>query len=200
MTVLNIDADPTNARWLKDVLDDDKLKEFARSTSDDGGYTKADYKIYGKDPDKASISLIPEHPGDWTVEGGEEVKALHVTIKLLNDPNDFAEGDRRQIEDAVFGIVPSRPILAQVTGDDTLGPRSARVLLLESDSLVEFRDQLVAVLANVDADIPPDNYSTFLPHMTLSYGEADLEEFHGDVIVFNRVRISWGDRYREVRL
>lgn len=183
---INVDEDPRNAGWVREL-------------AERGRHGRASYRINGEVPTMGSIILVPASPEDWTVEGGEEAEALHVTLKYLGPADNYDEEARSKIERIVGSVAyEAGEFYAEVSEQETLGPKNARVLVLESEKIDRFRQALVDRLsAEEGLVIPIDAYPTFLAHMTLSYGEADLDEFVGDVVIFDRVRVCWGSEYAE---
>jgi hypothetical protein len=192
--VTNIDADRRNASWVGTVVLDKERAGLVQQT--------ATHRINGELLDKASIVLVPQTPSDWVVQDGEDSEALHVTVKFLEDPEAFSEVDRMNILNVILGLVRgSGPFIAEVTEWKPLGPNGAQVLVLESGALDVFHEELIHALGGLDAEIPADKYPNFLPHMTVSYDDgADLEEFVGDHVVFDRIRVFWGPEYTEIKL
>lgn len=184
---LNIDEDPRNAGWI-------------RSLAEKGTRGRADYKINGEEPTMASIVLVPATPEDWVVDEGEEAAALHVTLKYLGPADNYDAEARGKIERIVGSLAAESDgvFYAEISEEDTLGLKNARVFVLESARIDRFRQALVDRLnAEEGLVIPIDTYPDFLAHMTVSYGQADLEDYIGDVIVFDRVRVCWGAEYAE---
>ena len=124
---------------------------------------------------------------------GEEQK--HVTLAFLGETE--AEG----VHEAVQRIASdTQPFEASVSGNGSLGPDHAKVLFVEAPEIQGLRNRLMddpAVSGPVEA---ADTHPHFVPHMTVTYGDAPAEITEFDSIPIDRLAVWHRDDQTEYPL
>lgn len=149
----------------------------------------------------ALITLLPE-PGSSVNEASSEDEA-HLTFIWMGDVKD-AEWDFEALEEAVRAYAAeATPITVPVKERGLLGDEDADVLFLEpTESLVAFRDGLLANETVRAAHDAAEQYPDWTPHVTLGYPQG-VENgparagFADDAITFDRISLWVGSQRLE---
>lgn len=152
----------------------------------------------------AIIAALPADPDSLCVADGDPADQLHVTVLYLTDDNtELIDEARTFIAQALASIAPDGPIVANVTGVQTLGDDdpAAVVLMLDSPELQTLRDQVKTALAD-DINVPEDRFPEYLPHLTIGYGidPEPLQHFVGTTVTLDRLAAMYGSDVEAVTL
>ena len=195
-------ADPLSARRGQDdqaVEGHDRrrdrrpVEEAVRTDEVEAPARRAGVTIAGEEPTGAMVALVPARPQALTVDGGEELGALHLTLKFLGDAVDWPADQRAVVERTVADWAAQTPgFTGTVGGAGRLGTAGAMVWHLDVPGLARSREALSAWIDDrTDADTS-DRWDGFTPHVTFAYDDVDLPDLpDGDVPFFDAV-VCWG--------
>ncbi len=158
--------------------------------------SKVDQKSYmiALYPSKKSILDITKFCKDLDLKGEKILtpEEFHVTLRywLQEDFNDV-DKVKQELDDKVnFDRADSfgKPVKLDLLGDD-----KALVIKLESKYITELQKKVDSVLQGLG--IPPSDFDTFIPHLSLVYGfEGDLPKDIPDFdIEFDRLKFVNND-------
>ena len=114
------------------------------------------------------IVALPDSSVDIDAAEGER---LHITLKYVEDGEASSDLVVSMVKSAVEQIAAGMaPFEVKVSGHGRLGPNDAGVMFLESPELTHIHDLISGL------PLAPDKYPSWIPHITLGYGEAfDIE-------------------------
>lgn len=149
----------------------------------------ADGSASGGHDDDAMIALLPS-PDDaarLSVEGGEPVDELHLTLAYFPDADQC--GDIEEIAAQI--MVLGGPITADVSGHAVFrgGDEPCSVYLVQGDGLTGLHDALAPTGGDFDA---------YVPHITAAYDDRHLSET--GPVRFDRIRISKRGQHTDLPL
>lgn len=151
----------------------------------------------------AMIALIPVNPDTLMLDGGEPATELHCTLLFLGEASDFTDTDRTDIVNIIkdvatdWGDITADAFAAAMFNPN--GDEPCVVLLLSGVELADFHDAITDVY-----EPPEEQHQPWLPHITLAYTDdparvADAVPLTGP-IVFDRVRVAFGDQITDIPL
>jgi 2'-5' RNA ligase len=179
------------------------------------GYRDKLVEIYGEsviastNPEAATGIMVALYPDPnladaLALDGGEKPDELHVTLAYLGQLDDQVVTSPDPLIGAVTdwaGAFP--PMLGQISGVGRFnaGPGSDKPVAYASvdiPALPEAREMLVAAVGSAGFSVARDH--GFTPHMTLFYGETDLNALDIPTIetAFTQVSIVWGETRHDV--
>lgn len=145
----------------------------------------------------------PELAERLALDGGEKPDELHVTLAYLGQVDEQTEGPDLLIERVTEWAGTHPPLVGQVSGIGRFnaGPGTAEPVTYASvdvPALPEAREMLIGALDQGPYYV--NKMHGFTPHISLKYGETDLNALEIPTIdtAFTHASIVWGDTRRDV--
>lgn len=151
----------------------------------------------------AMVALVPAHPADLALEGGEPADQLHLTLLYLGDAVDYPPEAQAQVLQTCreladgWGTVTAQGFA--VAAFNPNGEEPCLVLLCSGNELTELHD---AVADEITAS--PEQHQPWIPHVTLAY-TADTSLLPGLVdrtgtVQFDRLRVAFAGQVTDLPL
>jgi 2'-5' RNA ligase len=150
------------------------------------------------DVSENSLALMAIPAAEDEVHGiGDEPK--HVTLLYLGECTDQECIDAlHAVAEQIAGTL--EPFNADVAGTGSLGPNGAKVAFLNNHDLSVARgmaEQDPAINAHLGSI---DTHPNFIPHMTITYGDDDIDSVRGRQVTFDRMSVWHGDQQTDYPL
>lgn len=133
----------------------------------------------------AMIALTPRGAEDLAV-GSESADQLHITLAYLGQADELDDQRRAHILEVAEAISTRVPLKARVQGTAFIN-NECTVILVDSAELRAIQDEIEDTIGS------KSSWPGFLPHVTIDYGESQLEiPDLPDEIEFGALRVAFG--------